>query len=79
MPDSSKRRSKPKSKRSVRSVAPSPGEAAAYDREYWLSRTPQERMQALEELRKITYGYGNGKPYPKFEKVIEILRIEDLR
>ena len=25
-------------------------------REYWWSRTPQERMEALEELRILNYG-----------------------
>ena len=27
------------------------------DREYWLSRTPQERLEAVELLRQIMYGY----------------------
>lgn len=27
------------------------------DRQYWLRRTPQERLEALEYLRQVTYGY----------------------
>ncbi len=30
-----------------------PGDETAY----WLSRTPAERMQALEYLRQVAYGY----------------------
>ena len=32
------------------------GEADAELRAYWQSRTPQERMEALEELRISNYG-----------------------
>jgi hypothetical protein len=27
------------------------------DLEYWLSRTPQERLMALEQVRQTVYGY----------------------
>ena len=27
------------------------------EKEYWLSKTPQERMQAVEIMRRILYGY----------------------
>jgi len=27
------------------------------DEEYWLSKTPYERLQAVELIRQITYGY----------------------
>lgn len=27
-----------------------------YDAEYWMSRTPEERLQAIELLRRINYG-----------------------
>lgn len=27
------------------------------DVEYWLTRTPQERIQAVEYLRQLMYGY----------------------
>ena len=32
-------------------------EAEEADREYWRSRTPDERFQALELSRQIAYGY----------------------
>jgi len=32
-------------------------EAERADREYWRSRTPDERLAALELSRQITYGY----------------------
>ena len=32
-------------------------EAEAKDREYWLAKTPVERLAACELLRQMTYGY----------------------
>jgi hypothetical protein len=32
-------------------------EADRVDRDYWRSRTPEERWEALELSRQITYGY----------------------
>ena len=32
-------------------------EAEAQDKAYWLSRTPQERLAALEYIRQMNYGY----------------------
>jgi hypothetical protein len=32
-------------------------EAEARDREYWLAKTPLERLAACELLRQMTYGY----------------------
>jgi hypothetical protein len=32
-------------------------EAEEADREYWRSRTPDERLEALELSRQIAYGY----------------------
>ena len=51
-------------------------EADQYDREYWWSRTPAYRMRALEQLRQHIWGYGNGKPFPRLER---ILRIVDMK
>ena len=45
------------------------------DREYWWSRTPQERMQALEQLRELNYGYGEGKPRPNFQRVLTVVEL----
>ncbi len=27
------------------------------DKEFWLSKTPQERLEAVELLRQLNYGY----------------------
>ena len=43
------------------------------DREYWLSKTPQERMQALELMRQINYGYD--PTTARMEKVLEIVQL----
>lgn len=32
-------------------------EADRVDQEYWRARTPEERLEALELSRQITYGY----------------------
>jgi hypothetical protein len=45
------------------------------DREYWWSQTLEKRLRELERLRQLNYGYGNGKPLPKFER---ILRVADM-
>lgn len=45
------------------------------DRQYWLSRTPRQRMQALEQLRQLNYGYGPGKPQPKFQRVLRVIEL----
>jgi hypothetical protein len=50
-------------------------EADERDRRYWQSRTPRQRMQALEELRQMNYGYGKGKPEPKFQRVLKIAEL----
>ena len=39
------------------SVLSSFEEAAKDDKTYWHSKTPQERMAALELMRQINYGY----------------------
>ena len=39
------------------SVLSSFEEAAAADKAYWHSKTPQERLEALELMRQINYGY----------------------
>jgi hypothetical protein len=54
----------------------SPADADRADREYWWSRTPAARLRELERLRQINYGYGQGRPLPRFQSV---LRVADLR
>ena len=41
------------------------------DREYWLSKTPQERLTALELMRQINYGYD--PTTARLERVLEIV------
>lgn len=42
------------------------------DREYWLTKTPAERMLALEQMRQIVYGYDPSTA--RFQRVLEITR-----
>jgi hypothetical protein len=51
-------------------------EADEYDRQYWRSKTPLERMQALERIRAIAWGYNSdAKPRPQFQRVVEIVEL----
>ena len=47
------------------------------DLQYWLSRTPEERLEALEIMRQIVFGYDSETA--RIEKVIEILSLKDLK
>ena len=44
------------------------------EKEYWLSRTPQERLLHIEKLRRICYGEEATKRMDK--TVIEIVQID---
>jgi hypothetical protein len=47
-------------------------EAEKADRDYWRSRTPDERLEALELSRQITYGYDpTTRGLSRFFEVIE--------
>jgi hypothetical protein len=48
---------------------------AREDRAYWLSRTPSERWQALELLRRIIYGYDAATA--RIQKVIEVVNLHE--
>jgi hypothetical protein len=48
---------------------------AGADIAYWHSRTPQERMWAVELMRQRAYGYDD-QSVPEFQRVIEFV---DLR
>ena len=39
------------------------------DKAYWLSRTPQERLQHTEILRQLNYGYTTAE---RLQRVLEI-------
>ena len=59
----------PKMDRTAFSVASSFEEADKADREYWLSRTPYERLQHMELLRRINYG---SDATARLQRVLEI-------
>ena len=41
------------------------------DRAYWRSRTPEERLEALELLRQVVYGYDPATA--RIERVLEVI------
>lgn len=43
------------------------------DKEYWLSKTPQERLEALELMRQINYGYD--PTTARLQRVLEIVEL----
>ena len=43
------------------------------DREYWLGKTPQERLQGVETIRQILYGYD---PSKRLQRVLEVAERE---
>ena len=56
--------------RKMLSVLSSFEEADEVDKAYWHSKTPQERMAALELMRQINYGYD-----PTTERVQRVLEV----
>lgn len=50
-------------------------ETGVTDREYWHSRTPQERIWAVELMRRRAYGYDENS-IPKIQKVIEFATLK---
>lgn len=49
-------------------------EAKAGDRTYWHSRTPQERLWALELMRQKAYGYD--PETVRLQRVLEIVNLK---
>ena len=49
-------------------------ESEKAEREYWYSRTPEERMLALEMMRRIAYGYDENSP--GLQRIFEIAERE---
>ena len=43
------------------------------DKEYWLSKTPQERLEALELMRQLNYGYD--PTTAQLQRVLEIVEL----
>lgn len=54
------------------SVLSSFEEADAADKAYWHAKSPQERMEALELMRQINYGYD-----PTTERLQRVLEIAE--
>jgi len=42
------------------------------DKAYWLSKTPEERLQAVEILRQLNYGYKNSSE--RIQRVFEVVQ-----
>ena len=59
----------PRIDRTVFSVVSSFEEADKEDKEYWFSRTPLERLQHMELLRRINYG---SNATARLQRVLEI-------
>ncbi|MDE0019114.1 MAG: hypothetical protein OXU51_23235 [Candidatus Poribacteria bacterium] len=55
------------------SVLSSFEEADEADKAYWHSKSPQERMAALELMRQINYGYD-----PTTERIQRVLEVAEL-
>jgi acyl-CoA reductase-like NAD-dependent aldehyde dehydrogenase len=52
-------------------------EAKAAGPKYWHSRTPQERLRALELMRQEAYGYDPATA--RLQRVIEFVKLKDDR
>jgi hypothetical protein len=51
-------------------------EADEYDRQEWLSATPRERMEALEFIRSLNYGYAReDQPRPELQRVYRVAEL----
>jgi hypothetical protein len=44
------------------------------DRQYWLAKTPDERFEALEILRRIAYGYDPATE--RLQRVFEVVKLQ---
>jgi hypothetical protein len=47
----------------------------AAEKAFWLSKTPQERLEALELMRQINYGYNPDTD--RVQRVLKILELEE--
>lgn len=45
------------------------------EKAYWLSKTPQERLQALELMRQIVYGYDPATT--RLQRVFEVASLSE--
>ncbi|HEY7545389.1 MAG TPA: hypothetical protein VID27_10925 [Blastocatellia bacterium] len=44
------------------------------DKAYWLSKTPQERLQHIEILRRINYG---DRATARLQRVLEVVKVHE--
>jgi hypothetical protein len=44
------------------------------DRQYWMSKTPEERFEALELLRQIPCGYDPATE--RLQRVLEVVKLD---
>lgn len=44
------------------------------EKEFWRSKSPIERLQAIEINRRIVYGYGNTTP--RFQRFFEVVELQ---
>lgn len=56
---------------SVASLHDDPDEKA-----YWLSKTPHERLQAVELMRQVVYGYDPASE--RLQRLFEVAQLKDL-
>ena len=52
-------------------------EAAVDDKKFWWSKTPEERLAAVELLRQIHYGYDPSTE--RLQRVLAIAELDDLK
>lgn len=45
------------------------------DREFWWSRTPEERICAMELMRRRKYGYDENS-MPRIQRVFEVVKLK---
>ena len=50
------------------------GEQDEADRKYWLSKSPQERLEGVETIRRILYGYDPATV--RLQRVLEVAKQE---
>ena len=51
-------------------------EADERDRAAWLRSSPQERMEALEYIRALNYGYAEeNQPRPEFQRLYSVAQL----
>ena len=44
------------------------------EKAYWLAKTPQERLQAVEIMRQIVYGYDPATA--RLQRVLEVIELK---